>query len=148
MRNIVPSAFALVLVAAIACGTSPTGADNKTQCPAGQHALSTSCAWDPITIQLGPAIALNASGTPSGCPVQSPNPASAHTNQLVQWQNNTAGTLTVFQSLGGTAQTPLSTAAAGQLSGGVFWGSAETITIATTGCNYLIYHGSITITVN
>ena len=148
MRVVIPIAFALSVLVCQAC--SDTNADSQTavQCPAGQHALSTSCAWDPITIQLGPAIALNASGTPSGCPVQSPNPASAHTNQLVQWQNNTAGTLTVFQSLGGTAQTPLSTAAAGQLSGGVFWGSAETITIATTGCNYLIYHGSITITVN
>lgn len=151
-RHVLTFMFAIAVAAGQGCGTSTTPTQPQTQCPAGQHVLGTSCAWDPVTISIGPGLdafqVSNASpGAAAGCFAFSGNPASAHTNQLVQWTNNSSATITIFQS----PATPLTTVGPGQTSGGVYWGSAGTVAYRPSTCasgTQTPYYGVITITVN
>ena len=91
MRVVAGFIVALIGVASQGCSSGATTDVQTVQCPAGQHALATSCAWDPVVVTIGPSL------TADGCPVFSPNPVSAHTNQLVQWTNNNSAARTVYQ---------------------------------------------------
>jgi hypothetical protein len=144
MRVVAGLIVALIGLASQACSSSTTAAQT-VQCPAGQHALSTSCAWDPVVVTLGPSL------TTDGCPVFSPNPVSAHTNQVVQWVNNNSASRTVYQFEGfnnGVAPVPLTSVNPGQTSGGIFWSSAGSILVYLSGCpSNQSDWGAITITV-
>ncbi|HTB77431.1 MAG TPA: hypothetical protein VK762_29505 [Polyangiaceae bacterium] len=144
MRPVSHAASVLVILGCQACSAASSSETPVVQCPAGQHALSTSCAWDPVEVAIGP-------GTDaSGCPVFSPNPVSAHENQLVEWTNNTSASLTVFQFEGtnnGVPATPLTTVNAGATSGGIFWSNAGSIAVYPSGCSSAS-GGTIIVTVN
>lgn len=144
MRIIAGITFALIGLVCQGCSTASTAP--QTQCAAGQHALGTSCAWNPVQIAIGPSL------TADGCPVFSPNPASAHTNQLVEWTNNSPATLTVYQFEGfnnGVPSNPLTTVTPGQTSGGVFWASSGDVSVFLSGCpSNSADWGAVVITVN
>ena len=144
MRLASHAASLLVVLGCQACSAASSSETPPVQCPAGQHALSTSCAWDPVEVAIGP-------GTDaSGCPVFSPNPVSAHENQLVEWTNNTSTALTVYQYEGtnnGVPATPLTTVNAGETSGGIFWSNAESIAVYKGGCSSAS-GGTVVVTVN
>jgi hypothetical protein len=152
MRHVLGVMLALAVGVGQGCSASPTASQPQTQCAAGQHVLGTSCAWDTVTITIGPGLdayqVANASpGAAAGCFVFSANPTSVHTNQLVQWVNNSTATITIFQS----PATPLTTVGPGQTSGGVYWASAGTVTYRPSTCaagGVLPYYGVVTITVN
>ena len=142
MRILAGVTFALIGLVLQGCSSSdsPTAA----QCPAGQHALSSGCAYDALQIAIGPS---NAS---ANCPTFSPNPASAHANQLIEWTNNTSTTLTVYQFEGfnnGVPPVPLTTVDPGQTSGGIFYSSAGSISVYAGGCGD-VGEGTLIITVN
>ncbi len=144
MRLASHAASLLVVLGCLACSATSSSETPAVQCPPGQHALSTSCAWDPVEVAIGPAM------DASGCPEFSPNPVSAHENQLVEWTNNTSTTLTVFQYEGtnnGVPPTPLTTVNPGATSGGIFWSNAESITVYPGGCSSA-NGGTIVVTVN
>ena len=136
------------------CGTaSSTTTQPQIQCAAGQHSLGTSCAWDAVTITIGPALDAGqlANSFPKsdadGCFAFSANPTSVHTSQAVQWLNNSSSTITIYQS----PATPLTTVAPGQTSGGVNWASAGTVTYRPSTCQSgtnTPYYGVVVITVN
>jgi hypothetical protein len=144
--------FALAAAVGLGCSASPTAAQPQVQCAAGQHVLGTSCAWDTATITIGAGLdafqVANASpGAAAGCYAFSANPASVHTNQLVQWVNNSSATITIFQS----PAVPLTTVAPGQTSGTVYWSTTGTVTYRPSSCaaaGVLPYYGIATITVN
>ena len=141
MRILAGLTFALIGLVLQGCSSSgPTAA----QCPAGQHALSSGCAYDALQIAIGPSMASQY------CPTFSPNPASAHSNQLIEWTNNTSGTVTVYQFEGfnnGVAPVPLTTVDPGQTSGGIFYSSAGSVSVFTGGCGNPS-EGTLIITVN
>jgi hypothetical protein len=143
MRILAGVTFALIGLVLQGCSSSdsPTAA----QCPAGQHALSGGdCAYDALQVQIGPGDAS------ANCPTFSPNPASAHTNQLIEWTNNTSTSLTVYQFEGfnnGVPPVPLTTVNPGETSGGVFYSSAGSISVYAGGCGD-ISEGTLIITVN
>ncbi len=142
MRILAGVTFALIGLISQGCSSSdsPTAA----QCPAGQHALSSGCAYDAVQIAIGPDDAS------AGCPTFSPGTASAHTNQLIEWTNNTSATLTVYQFEGfnnGVAPVPLTTVGPGQTSGGIFYSSAGSISVFAGGCGN-VAEGTVVITVN
>jgi hypothetical protein len=142
MRILAGVTFALVGLVLQGCSSSsgPTAA----QCPAGQHALSSGCAYDALQVAIGPGV------DSPGCPTFSPNPASAHTNQLIEWTNNTSATLTVYQFEGfnnGIPPVPLTTVGPGQTSTGLFYSSAGSISTYAGGCGD-IGEGQLIITVN
>jgi hypothetical protein len=80
---------------------------------------------------LDSVVTISISG-PSVCPVFSPNPASAKTNQSVRWTNNTSTTQTVIQD---GANTPIVTMSPGQTSSAVTWTTAESVLVYTLGAN-------------
>ena len=130
MRIVASIAFAVFAVVCQACSSGST-APQTVQCPTGQHALGTTCAWDPVVVTLGPSL------TSDGCPVFSPSPVSAHTNQVVKWTNNSSSSRTVYQFEGfnnGVPPVPLATVSPGQTSNGVFWSTAGTISVYLSGC--------------
>jgi hypothetical protein len=131
MRIVSGITFALFVLAGQGCSGATAPDTTSTQCAAGQHAVGASCAWNPAQVTLGP------SATADGCPVFSPNPVSVHTNQLVEWTNNSSTSRTVYQFEGfnnGVPSNPLSTVAPGQTSGGVYWSSAGSISVFLSGC--------------
>jgi hypothetical protein len=131
---------------ALACAKSTTAP--TAQCPVGQHVLANSCAYDFVTITIGPG--MQGSSYSGTCPLFSPTPASAKANQGVQWVNNTTVTLTVNQSTG----VPLVTVNPGQTSGQVYWRTAGNVGFGVAACNgqpavgYSQYYGALTVTVN
>ena len=141
MRILAGITFALIGIVLQGCSSSgPTAA----QCPAGQHALSSGCAYDALQVAIGPSL------DSAYCPTFSPNPASAHTNQLIEWTNNTSTTLTVYQFEGwnnGVPPVPLTTIGPGQTSGGLFYSSAGSVEVYAGGCGDP-YEGTLVITVN
>ncbi len=153
MRHVFRVMFVLAVAAVQGCGTTTTTATQpQVQCAAGQHSLGTSCAWDAVTITIGPGLdayqVANASpNAAAGCFAFSANPTSVHTSQAVQWTNNSSSTITIYQS----PATPLVTVAPGQTSGGVNWASAGTVTYRPSSCQSgtnTPYYGVVTITVN
>jgi len=143
MRILAGVTFALI-VGLVSQGCSSSTSPAAATCPAGQHALSTGCAYDALQIAIGPG------GTSASCPTFAPNPASAHTNQLIEWTNNTSATLTVYQFEGfnnGVPPVPLTTVSPGQTSGGVYYSSAGSISVYAGGCGN-VGEGNIVITVN
>src|ERR1019366_2579505 len=80
------STVAVLLLVSQGCVNSNPPAPSVT-CPAGQHVLGTSCAWDFVTVNIGPSVFPQGVAW-AGCPQFSPNPVSAHTNGVVQWTNN------------------------------------------------------------
>ena len=144
MRIVAGVMFALIGLVSQGCSSS-TAPPTQT-CGAGQHAVGTSCAWDPVLVTLG------ASVTSDGCPVFSPNPVSLHTNQPVEWVNNSATSRTVYQFEGfnnGVPPAPLVTVGAGQTSGGIFWSASASIYVFLSGCpSNQADWGSVIITVN
>ena len=143
------TAIMVVLIGVASQGCAKTGVTdtqtNTAQCASGQHAISsTDCAWNPVIVAIGPTLATD------GCPVFSPNPVAVHTNQLVEWTNNYSAAVTVYQFEGfnnGVAPLPLTSVNPGQTSGGVYWSTAESISVFTSKCSGTDW-GSITITVN
>jgi hypothetical protein len=134
----------LALIGFISQGCSSSDSPTAAQCPAGQHALSSGCAYDALQIAIGPSEAS------AGCPTFSPSPASAHENQLIEWTNNTSATLTVYQFEGfnnGVPPVPLTTVDPGQTSGGIFYSSAGSVSVYATGCGN-VDEGVVVITVN
>jgi hypothetical protein len=132
MRIVPHVTFALIVSMGQGCSDNTAASTTAAQCPAGQHPLSVGCAWDPVAIAIGPV------DDASGCPQFSPNPASAHENQLVKWTNDTAAALTVYEFEGTNSGVPsklLATLAPGQTSTGDFWSTAGTVTVFTTGCS-------------
>lgn len=144
--------LALAVGVSQGCGTTTTATQPQTQCPAGQHSLGTTCAWDTVTITIGPGldagqVAHSLPADAAGCFAFSANPTSVHTNQLVQWTNNSSATITIYQS----PATPLTTVGPGQTSGGVYWSNAGTVTYRPSSCQAgtnTPYYGVVTITVN
>ena len=128
MRLISHMTFALFVFVCQGCSDNTAASQAVAQCPAGQHPLSAGCAWDPVEIAIGPAT------DASGCPRFSPNPASAHKNQLVQWKNGTPATQTVYQYEGMIPPKLLTTLGPSQKSAGEFWSNAGTITVFIGGC--------------
>jgi hypothetical protein len=145
MRIVAGIAFALISLVWQGCSAGSSTAP-PVQCAVGQHPIGTSCAWDPVFVAIGPGV------TSDGCPVFSPTPASLHTNQVVEWTNNSTTTRTVYQFMGwnnGVPPTPLATVAPGQTSGGVFWSSAGSVSVYLSGCpSNTADWGSLVITVN
>ena len=142
MRILAGVTFALIGLVLQGCSSS--SGPTASQCPAGQHALSSGCAYDALQIAIGPSMAS------ANCPTFSPNPASAHANQLIEWTNNTSTTLTVYQFEGfnnGVPPVPLTTVDPGQTSGGIFYSSAGSISVYAGGCGD-IAEGTLIITVN
>jgi hypothetical protein len=136
--------FTFALIGLVSQGCSSSNSATAPQCPAGQHALSVGCAYDALQIAIGPGL-----DSPN-CPTFSPNPASAHTNQLIEWTNNTSTTLTVYQFEGfnnGVPPVPLTTVSPGQTSGGLFYSTAGSVSVYAGGCGN-ISEGTLIITVN
>lgn len=145
--RVLQSLFVALATVALALGCVAPTASTTTQCPTGQHAVGTSCAYDAVIITIGPGQMGGAFTT--NCPTFSPNPASTRANQVVQWTNNTTGALTVYRSTG----TPLVTVNPGQTSGGIYWSTAGNIaygvgTCSGNGTSYSQYYGAISVTVN
>jgi hypothetical protein len=126
MRIVALITFGLAILACHGCSDSAATSSRASPCPAGQHPLSVGCAWDPLVIVIGPVDA--------GCPRFSPDPASAHENQLVEWMNDTSATLTVDQDEASNTGIPLATIDPGQTSAGEFWSSAGDLTVSIEGC--------------
>lgn len=145
MRIVAGVMFALIGLAGLGCSSSSTAPQGPT-CATGQHAVGSSCAWDVVQVTLGPSV------TSDGCPVFSPNPVSLHSNQAVEWVNNSSSTETVYQFEGfnnGVPPAPLVTVGAGQTSGGVFWSSAGNVSVFLSSCNSNEADwGSVIITLN
>jgi hypothetical protein len=143
MQTSVHIALAAIIFAWQGCAaiTSDSQATNNTvECPAGQHALSSSCAWDTVvdtirtTVQTETLTPLNG-GAPqtkplAGCYTMSADPVSVHTNQALSWMNTTSATITLTQSGG----IPLATLAPGETSRGVYWSSAGGIAYSLSTC--------------
>ncbi len=127
MRIVPHIAFGLVILACHGCSDSTTTSSMASQCPAGQHPLSSGCAWDPLVIVVGPV-------GDAGCPGFSPNPAFAHENQLVEWTNDTSATLTIEQVEDASTGIPLAAIDPGQTSAGEFWSTPGDLTVAIDGC--------------
>ena len=155
MRHVFRFMLALGVAVGIGqgCAPAPTDSQSQVQCPSGQYVLGTSCAWDPVTITIGPGLDAYqlANSFPAadaaGCFAFSANPMSVHRDQLVEWTNNTSATITIYQS----NNTPLITVAPGQTSAGTFWSSAGTVTYSPSTCKATTntpYYGVITITLN
>ena len=153
MRHVLRAMVVLAVVLGQGCGTTTTATQPQVQCQAGQHSLGTSCAWDDITITIGPGLDAGQvahsfpASDAAGCFAFSANPASAHTNQAVQWVNNSSSAVTIYEA----PALPLTTVAPGQTSGGVNWSTAGTVTYRPSTCQSgtnTPYYGVITITVN
>jgi hypothetical protein len=152
MRNVLKVMFILVVGVGPGCAVAPTDSQPQLQCPAGTYVLGTECAWDPVTITIGPGVdagqlAHSIPADAAGCFAFSANPMSVHRDQLVEWINNTSTTITIYQS----PSTPLVTVAPGQTSAGTFWSNAGTVTYRPSTCNASTntpFYGVITITLN
>jgi hypothetical protein len=141
MQTSVHIALAAIVLAWQGCAAITS--DSQTtpiQCPAGQHALSASCAWDTVVDTITTAVQTQLrspinGGTPTafplaGCYIMSADPVSVHTSQLLSWMNTTSSTITITQ----TGGIPLVTIPPGQTSGGVYWSSAGGVAYSLSTC--------------